>query len=375
MQLKNIFSALILLLFLGGNSAKAQSIGFSTSKDTAQDFRFNLLVGVSEGVNKMEVGMFLNVDRKNVKYFQAAGFVNVVGGNVQGCQVAGFANVNGGSGNGLQASGFMNVNKDSMNGIQASGFANLNGGNMKGVQAAGWGNHAKNLDGMQAAGFINVADSNASGLQVAGFANYTTNLTGIQAAGFLNVAKTIKRGIQIAPFNFADSGGIPIGIFSYVRQGGYHKVEIFSDEMFYTNIAFRSGVREFHNIFTAGLRLENSPNMFWTYGYGAGTTFGLTKKIDMDIDLTANQINNTGYFYRYWSNDFKLYTGVDWYLGKNLSLAGGPELNVYALRTRNSDFLNAFDDIRHGSYIYDQQFSRSTHIKAWIGWKFAIRFL
>jgi hypothetical protein len=394
MQTQKFFKAILFFIFIS-SMASAQGISFDSQKDSAiHDFRINLLVGVSEGISKMELGGFVNIDRKDVKYIQMAGFGNIVGGNVTGCQMAGFINTNGGETKGIQGAGFGNYSGKDMTGVQGSGFFNYSRNitgiqaagfsnyarDVKGVQGSGFVNYAKSLDGIQASGFGNYSDSNVTGIQGSGFFNYCgKTVKGLQASGFINIAKTVKKGLQIAPFNIADSmdGGLPIGVFSYVRKGGYHKIEISADELFFANVAVRTGVKQFYNILSIGVRPTNVANPFWTYGYGLGTSFGVSKKADIDIEVTSNHINYGAYWFRgYSSNNYKFYAGVDFHISDKISIAAGPTVNFYSVYNYNSDLLSAFNAIKL-PYIYDQKVGTNADrdLKVWVGGKVAIRFL
>jgi hypothetical protein len=309
--------------------------------NVVNDYSLNLLAGYNEGVNKLEVSAFANLDRKDVKYFQAAGFANIVGGKMTGCQLA----------------GFINIDNDTVVGLQGAGFMNASMQETKGMQAAGFANSTRSIQGVQAAGAFNIALKDAEGLQAAGLFNYAGNM---------------KRGVQLAPFNFADScKGLPIGLFSYVNHG-YHKIELSADEMLFGNIAFRSGVKKFHNILTAGVQTNNaSGKPFWTLGYGLGTTYGLGRKLDMDWDLTINYLTKDTLGD---GNGFvKLYTGIDWHLGKKISIALGPEIGAYVKNSR-PDNADPFDDLKL-TYFSSYRFDNTYSLKTWIGGRLAIRFL
>jgi len=373
-----------------GTTARSQGFSFDNKSDSSvHAVRINILVGVSQGVSEMELGGLINVDRKNVQYLQMAGFGNIVGGDVKGCQLAGFFNTDMGAMNGIQGAGFGNYTGKDFSGLQGAGFfnhcANMKGiqgagfsnyaRDMNGIQAAGFGNYAKSIYGIQASGFVNVVDSSTKGIQAAGFINYSKTVDGIQAAGFINCAKTVVKGLQVAPFNVADSSnGIPIGVISYVRKGGYHKIEISADEMFYANVAIRTGVKQLYNILTVGIRPTNAANPFWTYGYGLGTAFTVSKRIDMNIDVTSNHISYAGYRpHNYNSDDYKIYVGADFHISDKLSIAAGPTLNFYSISRYNTDLVNAFNGIPL-IYLYDQTNGSFRDLKVWVGGKIAVRF-
>jgi hypothetical protein len=353
-------------------------------------YSINLLAGYSLGVNRMEIGL-LNMDQRHVRYFQAGGFGNLVGGKVTGCQLGGFMNVDADTVNGFQAAGFCNVvgksmsgcqlagflnlNRDTMKGFQAAGFSNINASYAHGAQLAGFSNHTLRIDGFQAAGGYNFVPGSMKGAQAAGMFNFTAgHFQGFQVAGLFNFATKVKSGLQLAPFNFADSsGGTAIGIFSFVRKG-YHKIELSTDELFRTNIAFRTGLKNFHNLFSASIQPESLPSgqPVWALGYGLGTSFRIYKFLDMDADLSTHYINRGEMVFSPFFN--KLYAGFDCHLSNNISIAFGPTLNCYFIDPSNPDVSNPLDDAKL-SYFYDQKVWGDVRLKAWIGWKVGLRLL
>lgn len=101
------------------------------------------------------------------------------------------------------------------------------------------------VTGVSVAGLGNNCLNNHVGVQVGGLYNYTQNtITGIQVAGLYNYARKVN-GVQIGFLNVSDTcNGVPIGFLSFVKNG-YHKIEFSADELFYTNIAFRTGNKLF----------------------------------------------------------------------------------------------------------------------------------
>ena len=54
-------------------------------------------------------------------------------------------------------------------------------------------------------------------------------------------------------------------------------IEVSADEIFYTNLAFRTGSRKFYNILAAGMKPEKAfgtNETVWSFGYGLGTVAG-----------------------------------------------------------------------------------------------------
>ena len=140
------------------------------------------------------------------------------------------------------------------------------------------------IEGVQIGGLVNVVTDNLDGWQVAGLVNVAANRNrGVQIAGLVNYAG-ILNGVQLGVFNVTKrvDSGIPIGVFSYVHKG-YHLVEISGNEIFYGNIAFKTGVKSFYNIISAGVGSDYKLNL----SYGIGTIFTLKKKVSMNIDGLA----------------------------------------------------------------------------------------
>lgn len=264
------------------------------SGSVTNDWSFNMIGGYSAGTNKAEFGGVFNINTSNVKAFQAAGVFNLNGGETKGVQLG----------------GTFNLNLQSASGVQAAGFANLNMQNMQGVQLAG---------------FLNLTGKHTTGAQVAGFANISKTINGTQVAGFVNIAKHVT-GSQIGFLNIADSiRGVPIGFLSFVAKG-YHTLELGADEVIPVNISFRTGVRAFYNIISVGVRPENTDSVTWSFGYGVGTSPRILKKLYLNIEVTANQINKGNIEALNVIN--RMYAGLDFQVAKNFALYAGPTVSI-----------------------------------------------
>jgi hypothetical protein len=378
------------LPFLGTN--------WRQSGNCINNYSINILGGYSLGTREIELGYFVNIDRGNVKWLQIAGFGNLDGGNMLGMQAAGFINLVGGSMHGFQAAGFLNINGKSSVAVQAAGFGNLNFEEFNGIQLAGFSNinlnavHGASIAGFanitngssgggQIAGFINVQNKDYHGSQIAGFSNITNgDVRGSQLAGFFNYGKNVK-GIQVGVFNYADSlGGIPIGLISLVKQG-YHKIEISADEVFYTNLAFRTGANKFYNIISASVQpqLSKDNRVVWAFGYGLGTAPRLAKWLDLNVDLTSQHVSKSS-FTSELSLLNKIYLGFDFHLAKKFSIAAGVTLNGYLTKVGYENYPELFKDYRPDTSekIYNSNNTlnnNSTNLKMWVGGKVGIRFL
>lgn len=343
------------------------------SGNVINDYSFNLFGGYSMGNRKLEVSTLFNIERSNVSGAQFAGFFNAVGGNVNGAQFSGFANTIKGSVTGFQGTGFVNAAWGNLNGVQAAGYVNVLRGKMHGAQLAGFVNTCiDTVRGFQGAGFVNYSNVYTKGVQLAGFVNVTINLVEGAQIGCVNYAKEVQ-GTQVGIFNYCkEIKGTPVGLLSYVKSG-YHKFEISANEIFYTNVAFRSGVNHFHNIINVGIRPYDFADPLWTFGYGVGTTFKLSKKIGLDIDITSNQVvQNANFDALNLIN--KGFVGLDISLAKKFSLAFGVTVNGQLTDASYNGYPDIFTGYKPNIF-YDHTYADSDlNLKMWMGASVALRF-
>jgi len=369
------------LPFLGSNGRLSGSV--------INDYSFNVLGGFSMGTNAAELGGLFNIDRGNVKAFQLAGLFNIVGGNVSGFQLAGLINANRRKTRAVQVAGLMNLNASTADGVQIAGWGNANQGktnaaqigglfnfnldSVKGVQIAGLMNvNTRSAQGAQLAGLFNVQHENYKGSQLAGLFNIATKkITGTQISGIYNLGHEV-RGSQIGFLNFSDTiRGVPVGFLSFSTTG-YHQIELFADEIFYTNFAFRTGVRQFYNIFTVGIKPQNLSDPFWTVGYGLGTAPRINKWLSLNFDLTSNHVSQ-GEFIQQLSMLNKVYAGVEIHTARKLAFTLGATLNGYFRNTTYADYPELFTDYK--PHVYEYTFGDTTRMQMWLGFKAGIRFL
>lgn len=351
------FAQVSFLPYLGTNHRLSGSV--------VNRFSLNVLAGYAGGVDGLEVGGLLNLVRGPMTGVQVAGFGNLVRGRLRGVQVGGFFNQNFGETHGPQIAGFLNSNwqdaegvhvagflnftrknlravqvagfanavTGSMRGAQVAGFTNFNRGSNEGFQLAGFANfNGRSNRGAQIAGFANATLSDNNGFQLAGFSNFSGKTQrGWQIAGFLNVARKVLGGRQLGFINVADSSATaPIGFFSYVHQNGYHHLELSADEIFPLNLTFRTGMRAFYTVFTAGLRpsLPNQ-NLLWRTGFGLGRAWRLNRsgRWGLNSEIMAYDVAER-IFGEYETELFKLNLLVERELGRHWSVAAGPTLNL-----------------------------------------------
>lgn len=370
------------------------------------DYSLNMFGGYSLGVEKLEFGGLFNTVRGNVRGVQIAGLVNGVAGDVEGVQLGGMVNAVRGTTKGVQIGGLINFNWQHSEAVAIGGLINFHMQDSRGVKFAGLGNITiGNQEGPHIAGLFNFSAGSANTAHVAGIMNFAgketkgghlagimnfagKDVSGAQVAGIVNFAGGTMRGAQVGVLNFArnvngaqvgvlnisDSvRGIPVGVLSIVGKG-YHTIELSADEIFYTNLAFRTGVRQFYNIITAGVKPQtlSHDRTYWTFGYGVGTAPKLTRWLYLNFDLTTNQVLN---------EDLvdgvnllnKLYLGVEFKPARHLALTVGATLNGYVTDTAY-EYQELFTDYTP-HIIYDRTYSNDLNLKMWWGGKIGLRFL
>lgn len=361
--------------------------GLSSGK-VANNVSINIFAGISGGVYGMELGGLANFSKGDVIGLQAASLLNGGLGQVKGAQLSGIGNYNKDKVVGLQASGLLNVNTAEVLGTQMSGIMNYSMKNFTGFQGSGILNtHIGTFTGLQAAGITNVTTKSFTGAQLSAITNtivgdlqglqlsmvnVTTKTTSGAQLGLFNYSRNVK-GLQFGLINIADSveKGAAIGLFTYVRHG-YHKFEVESNETFYGNVTFKSGVKNLYMIYTAGFKHENGIN-YWAPGIGIGTLSRITNKIDLNTDLIVRQVNEG----EWWTEELNMLNTLSLNFGYNISdkfaIYGGPSLNVMVSGIKDNE-----GNIVGGSFTPDWSFFDDTYdynrVKMYVGVKAGIRF-
>lgn len=313
---------------------------------TVNTVSLNLLAGYAAGVQGLELGTLLNVDRDAVQGVQASGMLNLVGGPVHGIQLAGLGNLVAGNAHGLQAAGLANIAAGPVEGAQLAGMINYQGG-----------------------------ATETRTVQMAGLANMTLgNVRGAQVAGLLNVAKHV-RGLQLAPFNIADSvSGASIGILSLVRHG-YHRAEVWASDALPANAALKlGGSRKFYNILAVGV--QPGSTFRWGFGYGVGSEMELSSRLTLSVDALSTQVNEK----KGWTDELNLLNQLRPMFGWRLSPNGrttlllGPTLNVMVSSYREPE-KSGYGSRLGGKHleVFNETHGR-TNTRAWVGAQAGIRF-
>ncbi|KAB2918088.1 MAG: hypothetical protein F9K23_02790 [Bacteroidetes bacterium] len=354
---------------VGGNTDGVQAGGIF---NTVQGYYHGLQIGgifniVTKDVDGMQLGGIFNY-AEIVDGLQVGGIYNITRTNITGLQLGGIFNYANNI-NGVQIGGIYNWAKDTMRDIQLGGILNT-AKYARGTQIGGIMNTAKEIDGVQIGGVMNAAKQ-ITGVQVSGVMNMAKEVDGAQVTGVINIARKIN-GVQVACFNFADScNGIPVGIFSFVRNG-YHKIELSFDELKITSLGFRSGVDKFHNLLFAGYS-NFGPQPFWTFGYGLSTYKKLTPKKGLLFDITTQQLQNTSSGAIKTNLLSRVNVSYSYAIAKKISLAVGPTFNFLQQEKTDNSFINTFNAIAPPTFGNNTM--GNTQSTMWLGAKASIKFL
>lgn len=349
--MRQLFIILALILFGSGIYAQQDSLiqrpfhlslftplstnGFE-SYETVNDLSISLFYSGSAGVSGMELGAFLNYTHYYLEGAQMAGFMNIVRKRVDGVQGAGFGNISLGPQEGIQLAGFANYSKK-IKGMQASGFANISG----------------SVKGMQLAGFSNVA-SHVEGLQISGFANIAGSLSGTQL-GFINIVDSLDKGL-------------PIGFLSIVGKGGYHKMDIWTDELIHTNLAYKVGVPWFYNIFGVGARWGGAPFQ-WAYTYGVGSEIPIGRNWSFMPEILVQSLDQKGYGNdrENWNTIYQLRTLFNYQILNGWGVYFGPSIKMLNQEGDTNIFPSYLDE-----FVIDKESGEVKRIY-WVGLTFGIK--
>jgi hypothetical protein len=337
----------------------------------------HLLVGTAAGLEGVEFAGFGNVEKSYVSGLQFAGFFNVAKNSSDLTYLADDRN-EGYILNGGQFAGFFNLANGNVKGAQFAGYMNIAAGHMQGAQFAGFLNIAKNVYGVQSAGYMNLA-KNVDGVQLAGFLNVADTVSGVQVAGFLNRAK-VMHGTQLGVINVADStSGVSIGVFSFVKQGGYKRFEVYTADDFDANVSFKLGMQKFYTFLSLVAELHESKR--WGYGFGFGREWRPSKRFRINTDLMAYNVIEESYenfpdgFLESDElnllNKFRLLGTLQ--LTNRIAVFGGPVYNVFVSRYQQPGLTETGSQLVTNTF-YDHTSHNGTNVKMWLGFNAGIRF-
>ncbi len=397
------------------------------------NFSLNILAGYSNGVNGVEIGGLVNIDRENVRGLQIAGLADVVGGNVHGLQAGGIMNHVRGSLHGLQVGGILNHVHGDVSGLQVGGIMNHVEGTVTGLQIAGIYNHTPHsVKGMQIAGIANYSPGDVSHVQISGIANYAKGtiggfqigglynhagmgVGGCQIGGLANYTASKVGGFQISGIvNYAkgDVGGFQIGGIANVAKGevkGFqiagivnkaHTVKGFqiglinvADTMEGVCIGLLNAIKHGYKVidlsyndvaqanlsYKAGTRrFYNILNVGYRFGpthfaaiYGAG--FGTMQKLGpltLSLEAAANNVVEQGLGLGALNLLVPARLSLGLSLGKHLELYGGVAHNLHVTQPHNS--IGEFKSELGQNALWRQD-GNNTRVQGWIGYQGGLR--
>jgi hypothetical protein len=259
--------------------------------------------------------------------------LNTAGGDTNGFQMS-LVNTTAGALRGVQA-GFINTAAGDTNGVQA-GLVNTTVGEITGFQMGLINTTTKDTTGFQM-GLINTTAGDTKGFQMGlvnisvgkiesfqfGLVNAAQRIAGPQI-GLVNGTKRLK-GLQFGLFNYVDTieEGVPIGLLSIVRHGGYLALEASFAEIMPLNLALKIGVEKFYSSISVSYnpRVED-PAVLFGFGIGFGSIIPLSKRffINPEVNATGTLGFDTSDFF----SSLSPLAGFN--LGSRFSIIAGPSL-------------------------------------------------
>ena len=324
------------LLFLSAQAALAQTQPTEAPELKTRPFQLSLLPPLS--TNGLEAGRVVNHVSLNL--------IGGYNGGVQGVEAGGFVNVNKHDVQGCQLAGFVNANAGSVTGVQAAGFVNANAGTAQGVQTAGFGNVSRGGQVLQVGGFFNVAQTATA-----------------QVAGFINVAKHVK-GLQLGFINVCDStSGVPIGFINVVRRGGLRQFELATSDALHTTVSFKLGTPRLYTIVAVGRQF--SSGFHWGYGLGLGTQQQLDQNWTLSHELRCYSMTN-----KHFNSDrtdllAQYRPTIARQLAPHLSVFVGPAVNVSIADRASGEQPGSRLNIPYS--LYKNEDGGRTRVIGWIG--------
>ena len=303
------------------------------SREISNKYSINILGGINGGVKGFELGGVFNLNSGDVTGFQLSGGANYTHENSKGCIISGGVNY---------------TEKDQV-GVE---FAPINIVLENSAVQFGAINYSGSLTGLQCAPI-----------------NYTGLVNGVQI-GVVNITNKLS-GNQFGLINYSNSyeEGTPFGVINIVRDGFFNAM-ISSDEIFYSNLSYKMGVRKFYTIFDFGYSSDSGRDLYGT-GFGFGSQLDLMPKHTLAVEVLGKAISYKG-------DEFKglnlLTTFAALYsyeLFENFSISAGPTLNNYITDRETRKKYRTLDT---PYTLYESDKDNRNRVKGWIGFKAGISY-
>jgi len=211
------------------------------------------------------------------------GLFNLIGGRTDGSQV-GLINTSGERVRGLQL-GLINAAGEGVKGAQV-GLINATEVT-DGVQLS-LVNASEELNGVQV-GLVNATET-LNGVRL-GLVNAAENLNGVEL-GLVNAVENLN-GFQLGLVNVVESveGGIPFGLVSLVKEGGFRALEVSTSEMFPVNLTYKVGMKPLYTSFVLSYSHELPLNM--ATGIGVGSILPLSESLYFNPEILTQNLDTT----------------------------------------------------------------------------------
>jgi hypothetical protein len=245
-----------------------------TGMSSVRRFSFNVLGGVSAGLQGFELGGLFNVESRFTCGVAIAGLMNLTLGPVRGAQL----------------SGIVNAGRE-LRGVQA-GLINVSVGESRGVQLGLVDVASRSFSGAQM-GLIDVSAGDLRGTQI-GLVNVATKATVGAQVGLVNVSGGPVRGAQIGLVNVAERCTFCLGLINVIRRGRLH-VDVWGQESGLIMAGLKHGGDYFHTIYGVGVEpFHGNPRMAFALGIGGHAP--LSARFFLDIDVIAYSLHDVPSF-------------------------------------------------------------------------------
>ena len=165
--------------------------------------------------------------------------------------------------------------------------------------------------------------------------------------------------------NLSDTiSGVSVGLLSIALRG-YHRFDLFTDEMQFYGASIRTGTSQFYNAFKYGHSLDSRE--YWTFGYGFGGEINWPKAHTVNIEVTANHINEQRSFVEALNLVGRLDAIYNYTFAKRISISVGPSLNVLVSNWQDQDTKEFYTDIAPNIFFEDDY--SDVLVQGWFGWR------
>jgi hypothetical protein len=198
-------------------------------------------------------------------------------------------------------------------------------------------NLARGSHGSAHIGVVNRNEKNLNGAQIGVVNANGGEHRGVQI-GAVNATKQL-RGLQIGVVNYVDEvkGGFPLGVISYVKNGGYRAVEYSATEISPVNLSLKLGLEKLYTTLYVGYNpLSDEAPWGMNTGVGLGSILRFTESFFFNSEVVS--LNST------YGKDNILHLSfrpsIGFKLLPRLSVLAGPSVTLKQGKEPEDPFLN-----------------------------------